>query len=82
VVSGGARRRSGLANPLTYLPSIKLAVQLEALAVVRGVDDIVEVVHSPYVPADTVVVIDKAAIEAGMRESLAQVRQSFREFYG
>lgn len=55
---------------LILVPSAALAAQVEALAVVLGVDDIVAVQAAPLLPDGKAWVIDVGAIDAGTREAI------------
>lgn len=58
-------------------PDPATAVKLEALAVALGVDDLMTVRVSPFLPPDTIVVIDEQSIDAGHREAVQHWRPTF-----
>lgn len=64
----------------TYVvPDRELAVQIEAVAAALGIDDLVTVVTSPFVPAGQVFVLDERAITAAAAQA---VQRALRRPFG
>ncbi len=48
----------------TYIvPTVELAVELEAFAAAHGLADRAEVVYSPYIPADSIICFNPALLD-------------------
>lgn len=67
------------AKRTVIVPGPASAVKLEAWLVAHGLDDVVTVKMSQWLPADTWYVIDERAIEAGTAEALQHYRPTFAE---
>lgn len=61
------------AKRTVLVPGPASAVQFEAWLVAHGLDDVITVEMSRYLPTDTWIVMDVQAIEAGQAEALQQM---------
>ena len=64
------------AKRTVLVPGPASAVKLEAWLAAHGLDDVITVQMSQFLPADTWYVIDEQAIEAGQAEALQAMRRT------